>query len=91
MSSANCRECKAAGLDPKEVERIARGLSRYGKAASDLGLTVFGGSGTGLLHTSDGLVVASMRHGWFDGGDGAAREDKNGLLRSESYFEDGGE
>lgn len=47
----NARECEAAGLDPKEVRRIAAGLSRYAREAAALGLEIFGGSGTGDLRT----------------------------------------
>lgn len=49
MMIVNEEECIAAGLDPKEVKRIASGLSRYAKKAGKLGLKVFGGSGGGTL------------------------------------------
>lgn len=82
----NEKECRAAGLDPKEVERIARGLSRYAKQADALGMCVFGGSGTGTLrmddHVRGPLVLASL-NGVFDGGDGACRPDDDGLMRGE--------
>ena len=39
----NESECEAADLDAEEVERIARGLSRYAKQAEALGLQIFGG------------------------------------------------
>ena len=85
--SINERECEAAGLDPKEVARISRGISRYAKEARKLGLSIFGGSGTGTLRCQSGshegaLVVADLQ-GDFDGGDGACREDEDGLLRGE--------
>jgi hypothetical protein len=41
----NREECEAAGLDAKEVERIAKGLSRYAKQADALGMEIFGGTG----------------------------------------------
>ncbi|MDH0959082.1 hypothetical protein EGJ86_19315 [Pseudomonas sp. o96-267] len=86
--TTNKHECEAAGLDPKEVARIARGLSRYAKQAEALGIQVFGGGGTGQLRFDDGarggnLILADL-HGNFDGGDGACSQDDYGLLRGES-------
>jgi len=83
----NVAECEAAHLDPKEVRRIANGLSRYAKEAQALGITVFGGSGGGSLRFNDGgpgsLLVAEIE-GDFDGGDGAADTASiDGLLRGE--------
>lgn len=85
----NKNECQAAGVDPAEVAKIARGLSRYAKQARALGLCVFGGSGSGTLRFDDmqgiesgPLVVASL-DGPFDGGDGGERQDDDGLLRGE--------
>ncbi|MEI8659349.1 hypothetical protein [Vibrio sp. Hal054] len=79
-------ECVAAGLDPKEVKRIANGLSRYAKQAEELGITVFSGTGTGSLRFNDGgngkLIIAEL-DGDYDGGDGADSEDANGLRRGE--------
>lgn len=83
----NEKECEALGLDIKEVERIAKGLSRYGKQAEALGVDVFGGSGSGSLRKDldgEGQLVVAYLDGCFDGGDGATREDENGLLRGES-------
>ncbi|MDU4254589.1 hypothetical protein [Pseudomonas sp.] len=80
-------ECRAAGLDPAEIARIARGLSRYAKEAQRLGLCVFGGSGSGSLRYDDyprgNLIVADL-DGIFDGGDGASCPDSDGLLRGET-------
>jgi len=85
MASVNENECIAAGLDPKEVKRIADGMSRYAKEAAKLGLEVFGG-GSGDLRQHNagrpGLIVANL-DGVFNGGDGASREDEDGLLRGE--------
>lgn len=83
----NHKECKAAGLDAKEVERIARGLSRYAKQAEALDLEVFGGSGNGTLRFQDdaskgGLLVADL-DGPFDGGAGYSEDWGDGLLRGE--------
>lgn len=87
MSTVNDVECAAAGLDPQEVARVARGLERYAKQARALGLTIFGSSGNGSLRFDDGesqhLVVAEISTPVFDGGDGAARKDADGLLRGE--------
>jgi hypothetical protein len=80
------QECKAAGVDIEDVKRIAKGISRYAKEAKKLGICVFGGSGDGTLRFDDGgngsLILADL-DGDFDGGDGAAEEDDDGLLRSE--------
>lgn len=86
MAYENTAECKAAGLDPAQVRRIAKGLSRYAKEAQALGLIVFGGSGQGSLRVDDGgdgqLIVAYL-DGWIDGGAGDSRTDAAGLLRGE--------
>lgn len=83
----NYNECKAAGLDPKEVERIAKGLSRYARQADALGLVIFGGNGTGTLRYDDGcsgrLIVADI-DGHIDGGDGGTSCSSDGLSRGES-------
>lgn len=85
----NEAECIAAGLDPKEVEKVAKGLARQLKAARALGVYVFGGSGSGSLRYNDGdagkghLVVADCLPGTVDGGDGATFPDEDGLLRGE--------
>lgn len=86
MIHANENECVAAGLDPDEVERIARRINRAAKDARALGLEVFGGSTSGSLRTIEAgpqLIVAEMPGGCWSGGDGASREDENGLLRGE--------
>lgn len=82
----NREECIAAGLDPDEVEKIAKGFSRYAKRAAKLGIHVFGGTGTGSLRCSrgSGLVVA-MLDGDFDGGDGGTVFDNDGLERGENW------
>jgi hypothetical protein len=86
MKYSNFDECDAAGLDTKEVERIARGISRYTKQAQKLGIQVFGGTGSGSLRFDDGnggrLVVADL-DGNFDGGDGGTVDSGDGLLRGE--------
>ena len=89
MVHVNIEECEAAGLDHKEIERIARGLSRYGKQAEALGVTIFGGPGAGSLRFRDesdpghALIVADI-DGDFDGGDGGQTPHSiDGLLRGE--------
>jgi hypothetical protein len=87
MAYIHEKECEAAGLDPKEVLRIARGISKYAKQAQALGIQVFGGSGTGSLRFPDGwngdLVLADL-DGTFDGGDGKANDfGDDGLMRGE--------
>lgn len=80
-------ECKAAGVDAKEVKRIAKGLSRYARQAEKLGINIFGGSGTGSLRSEDGesrkLVLAYL-DGDFGGGDGGTSRGLDGLERGES-------
>lgn len=86
MKYSNFDECEAAGLDINEVERIAKGISRYAKQAQKLGIQVFGGTGSGSLRFDDGnagrLVLADL-DGNFDGGDGGTPESADGLLRGE--------
>lgn len=87
MSSVNERECEAEGVDPKEVARIARGLSRYAKEAEKLGLQIFGGGTGGSIRggsSTKGRLILAHLNGDFDGGDGAGFFDDEGLLRAES-------
>ncbi|MDN0082402.1 hypothetical protein QU487_06495 [Crenobacter sp. SG2305] len=87
MVSINEQEIEAAGLDQIEVQRIARGLSRYAKQAAALGLTIFGGACGGSLRFDDGgdgaLIVAEL-DGSFEGGDGAFMNDADGICRGEN-------
>lgn len=85
-------ECDRAGIDTKRVASIARRLSKAAKDASALGLTIFGGSGSGSLRWHDRysndpreapLVVAHLTGSNFDGGDGAEQADDFGLTRGE--------
>lgn len=81
-------ECRAAGVDPKAVAAIARRIERAAKDANRLGLKIFGGSGSGDIRTSANsisdrpLILAQMEGPW-DGGDGGASTDGDGLLRGE--------
>jgi hypothetical protein len=88
----NIEECNAAGLDPKEVGRIARGLERYAKQADSIGIEIFGGSGSGSLRFANTapddlegrkLILAGGFGLNFDGGDGAECECDDGLIRGE--------
>lgn len=82
--------CEVAGIDKKEVKRIAKALSKYIKEANKLGMIVFGGSTNGSLMYDDNdseysgqrLVLAHL-DGETEGGDGACDEDHNGLMRTE--------
>lgn len=72
----------------KEVLAIARRIERAARDARKLGITVFGGSGSGSLRFDEGggssraLILADLDGAW-DDGDGATREDENGLRRGE--------
>lgn len=85
-------ECERAGLDQAKVASITRRLSKAAREANALGLTIFGGSGSGSLrwrdpfendHRRGPLVVAHIQGGNFDGGDGAEHPDEYGLMRGE--------
>lgn len=83
-------ECDAAGIDPDKIRSIARRLSSAGRDARALGVTIFGGSGSGTLriHQNPGdstvgaLVLADL-DGQYDGGDGGCVARADGLLRGE--------
>ena len=86
MAIINNKECEVAGLNLLDVKRITKGLSRYAKEAQKLGIEIFGGSGSGSLRFDDrggGKLILAELDGNFDGGDGAACEDDNGLIRGE--------
>lgn len=82
----NVEECIAEGVDPEAVRRIARALSRAARDAHALGLTVFGGMGSGTLrglNLGDGALILAELDGRFDGGDGGDHQDAHGLWRGE--------
>jgi hypothetical protein len=65
-------KCVEHKLNVKQVASIARRLSKAGKEARALGLTIFGGSGNGslrILGRGTSGIVADI-DGNFDGGDG---------------------
>lgn len=84
------KECEAGGVDPEKVRRLAMRLSRAGRDAHKMGITIFGGSGSGSLRIHDkphdvqgkALVLAEL-DGRFDGGDGGCCESEDGLMRGE--------
>lgn len=83
-------ECRKAGLDIKKVASIARRISKAAREAEEIGIIIFGGSGSGSLRFNDKpdelegrpLVLAYL-DGCIDGGDGACWEDDDGLMRGE--------
>jgi hypothetical protein len=88
MEMVNDDECRAARIDIKKVESIARRLRRLSQEMNKLGIVLFGGSGSGSLRFDDGsgtglLVIAEVGTTAFDGGDGATMRDGTGLLRGE--------
>lgn len=80
-------ECKAAGVDIRKIESIARRISKAGKEAAAMGVNIFGGSGTGSLRFDDrsgkGSLILAGLDGIFDGGDGAVMLDDTDLERGE--------
>jgi len=83
----NDNEIAFAGLDSKRVLSLARRLSIAAIEAQNMGIKIFGGSGTGSLRfdTNDGraaLVIAKL-DGNFDGGDGQEMRDDKDLWRGE--------
>ena len=95
MPIINEDECIAAGLDPKDVRRIALGIERYGKQAAKLGIEFFGGSGTCTMRFYDdksttgvdtkyGKLIIAHLHGFScDGGHEEAQfNPPDGLMRA---------
>ena len=90
MSNANVEECYKAGFNDeqiKKIESIARRISRACKEAEEMGIFLFGGSGSGSLRFDDGgegaLELVACIDGIIDGGDGATHQDDEGLWRGE--------
>lgn len=87
------RECDVAGQDPVKVARLARRLRKIASECEDLGITIFGGAHSGDLRAaeaniahrglSDRMLILASVPGPFDGGDGGACEDEDGLMRGE--------
>jgi hypothetical protein len=87
MSYVYADECEVAGLNEKDVEKLAADLEKLGQKAKALGLTIFGGSGSGDLRFDDStgrpLIVAVIGTNSFDGGDGGCDHDDSGMMRGE--------
>jgi hypothetical protein len=84
----NQAECDLVGLDLKKVNSLSRRLRALGKEASNLDITIFGGSGYCTLRYADtsgkpSLIVAEIGGNNFDGGDGGIVMDSDGFLRGE--------
>jgi|GEM_PF-5752509 len=76
-------QCERHGLDPKEVLKIAQGITRYMRKAQKIGLELFGNSGTGLLCVRDEsdnkVIVAELAPlGLYDGGEETWHDDTSG-------------
>lgn len=84
-------EIEAVGLDEKKIASIARRISKAAIEAREMGITIFGGSGSGTLRyfgyndtrKGEGNLIVAYLEGAFDGGDGATYEDDDGLQRGE--------
>jgi hypothetical protein len=88
-------ECNAAGIDPEEVRRIAKGVEKYGRQARKLGIEFFGGSGICTMRFADEksrnadrkhgkLIIATLLGFSCDGGDGGNQPyPPDGLNRGE--------
>lgn len=88
----NKRECLAADVDPAKVEKLEKMLNRAGRFAREMGVTIFGGSGSGTIRKrADGddrntgpLILASLDGALvWGGGDGGEHYDEYGLRRGE--------
>lgn len=68
--------CESFGLDPTQVKSIATRISKAAREAEALGLTVFGGAGSGNLRfdrapmQGPGHSEVAALDGSFDGGCG---------------------
>lgn len=91
-SYVNERECDVAGQDPATIKRLTARFHRLATECQELGITIFGGSGSGSLRGEDAnkparlvdrkLILAHIGGPW-DGGDGGASTDDDGLERGE--------
>lgn len=83
----NEEEVLAANLPLRSVKELLLKLESAGRLADKLGVTIFGGSGTGSLRTRDSgersLILGFIQHGSWDGGDGHCYPDSAGLMRGE--------
>lgn len=81
----NLKECRAAGLNAKKVEALAKRISELGVEAEHLGLTIFGcGEGSLRQRQGDHPLIVAYLDGYFDGGAGdPMRNSPDGLIRGE--------
>lgn len=65
--------CRAEGLDPEKVDRLAAKLSKLLAEADKMGLYLFGGSGSGTLRLKGQLRAGEIAtvNGYVDGGCGS--------------------
>ena len=77
---ANKEECDKAGLDYREVKKLARNLESAAVALGEMGVTVFGNNGCGQLLFNEkngrGDLIVARINGTFDGGDPGTDEDR---------------
>ena len=82
-------ECKKVGVDPKRLERIANRIAKAVREVDEMGVQIFGGTGSGDLRYHDHdesdrpLILAHLGGINWSGGDGACMEDSKGLMRGE--------
>lgn len=86
MPTINEKECQKAGLDEKELLKVARRVERAIKDLNKLGVQFFAGSSC-TMRFYDGheqmLIVGEFSVLHADGGDGATWEDEEGFVRGE--------
>jgi hypothetical protein len=65
-------KCEEFGLDERKVAAIAGRLALAAQEAHEMGLIIFGGSGSGALRKMGGGAQNNVAFigPWFDGGDG---------------------
>ena len=81
-------ECEKAGLDPKEVKKLASRFSRLAVDCDKLGITIFCGSVNSLRFSDESdkgsLIIASINARNTDGGCGSEGHWGDDFLRGES-------
>ena len=83
----NWKELEFSGIDKKKCVSLARRLSRIIKDADNLGIIIFGGSGSlSLRYTYDNYKPPLILVDWIcdaDGGDGGTDINEDGLTVAE--------
>jgi len=79
MAYINEEACELAGIDAEKLQKLANQLERAGKVADELGVTIFGHSGSGQVIVTAAqeywqgerqhFDLASILSGQWDGGD----------------------